>query len=155
VFWLEYDDSTLWRSLSFYHRPKVEVIEALADSEFAAIPEAFLPACPKISKPELFIAYLEGFVAVCPHRRVGGTADPRAAGFAEEAAAFVRLNTFKNQERGAHGLREAHAREMGEGPNGISPAARRGDEQEAAPSEQSVVAAAAQAANARRSDCPI
>jgi hypothetical protein len=37
--------------------------------------------------------------------------------------------------------------EMGEAPNGISPAARRGDEQEAAPSEQSAVAAAAQAAN--------
>jgi hypothetical protein len=44
-------------------------------------------------------------------------------------------------------LREAHAREMGEAPNGISPAARMGDEQEAAPSEQSAVAATAQAAN--------
>jgi hypothetical protein len=65
VFWLENNDSTLWWSLSFYHRPKVEVIEALAESEFAAIPEASLQACPKISK--LFIAYLEGFVAVFPH----------------------------------------------------------------------------------------
>ena len=55
----------MWRSLSFYHRPKVEVIKALAESEFAAIPEASLPACPKIFK--LFIAYLEGFVAVFPH----------------------------------------------------------------------------------------
>jgi hypothetical protein len=36
---------------------------------------------------------------------------------------------------------------MGEAPNVISPAARRGDEQKAAPSEQSAVAAAAQAAN--------
>jgi hypothetical protein len=76
----------------------VEVIEALAESEFATIPEASLPACPKIFK--LFIAYLEGFVAVFSHRRAGGTADPRAVGFAEEvsAAAFVRLNTFKNAE---------------------------------------------------------
>ena len=55
----------MWWSLSFYHRPKVEVIEALAESELAAIPEASLQACPKISK--LFIAYLEGFVAVFPH----------------------------------------------------------------------------------------
>ena len=38
---------------------------------------------------------------------------------------------------------------MGEAPNGISPAARRGasDKQDAAQSEQSAVAAAAQAAN--------
>jgi hypothetical protein len=53
VFWLVYDDATSWRSLSFYQRPKVEDVEALAESEFAAIPEASLPACPnlKISKP--------------------------------------------------------------------------------------------------------
>ncbi len=50
------------------------------------------------------IAYLEGFVAALPHRRAGGTADPRAAGFTEEdsAAAFVRLNAFKNAEHMAY-----------------------------------------------------
>jgi hypothetical protein len=51
------------------------------------------------------------------------------------------------EECGAHGLREAHALEMVEAPNKISPAARRGCEQEEAPSEPSAVAAAAQAAN--------
>jgi hypothetical protein len=85
VFWLENNDSTLWQSLSFYHRPKVEVIEALAESELEVIPEASLQACPRISK--LSIAYLEGFVAVFSHRRAGGTADPRAAGFAKEVSA--------------------------------------------------------------------
>ena len=59
--------------------------EALAESEFAVIPEASLQACLKTSK--LFIAYLEGFVAVSPHRRAGGTADPRATGFVEEVSA--------------------------------------------------------------------
>jgi hypothetical protein len=44
------------------------VIEALAESELAVIPEASLPACLKISK--LFIAYLEGSVAffLCSYR---------------------------------------------------------------------------------------
>jgi hypothetical protein len=40
----------------FYHRPKVEDIELRLSS---------LPACPKISK--LFVAYLEGLVAVSPY----------------------------------------------------------------------------------------
>ena len=80
----------------------MEVIEALAESELEVIPEASLQACPRISK--LSIAYLEGFVAVFSHRRAGGTADPRATGFAEEgsAAAFVRLNAFKNGEHMAY-----------------------------------------------------
>jgi hypothetical protein len=64
VFWLVYDDYTSWRSLSFYHRPKVEDIEAHAESKFAAIPEASLPACPKISK--LFIAYPWRALWLCP-----------------------------------------------------------------------------------------
>jgi hypothetical protein len=73
-----------------------------AEPQSPAYPEASLPASPKISK--LFIAYLEGFVAVFPHRHAGGTADHRAAGFAKEvsAAAFVRLNTFKNAEHMAY-----------------------------------------------------
>jgi hypothetical protein len=58
--------------------PKVEDVEALAESEFAAIPEASLPACPKNSRP--FVSYMAGLVAVSPYRRC--TADPRAAGFA-------------------------------------------------------------------------
>jgi hypothetical protein len=78
------------------------IAEALAESEFAVIPEASLPACPKISK--LFIAYLKGIVSIFSHQRAGGTADPRAAGFTEEvsAAAFVRLNAFKNAEHMAY-----------------------------------------------------
>ena len=43
VFWLVYDDATSWRSLSFYHRTKVEDIKehkALAESEFAEIAES-------------------------------------------------------------------------------------------------------------------
>jgi hypothetical protein len=44
------------------------VVEALAESELAVIPEASLQACLKISK--LFIAYLEGFVPIflCSYR---------------------------------------------------------------------------------------
>jgi hypothetical protein len=59
--------------LQYHQRPKVEDVEALAESEFAAIPDASLPACSKISKA--FVSYLSGLVAVSPYRR--GTADPR------------------------------------------------------------------------------
>jgi hypothetical protein len=98
-------------------------------------------ACLKISK--LFIAYLEGFPT--PTRRWHCRSScnrVRQGGFSRCVREAQHI-----QERGAHGLREARAQEMGEAPNGISPAARRGDEQEAAPSEQSAVAAAAQVAN--------
>ncbi len=60
--------------------PRVEDVEALAESEFAAIPEASLPACPKNSRPFQVVSYMAGLVAVSPYRRC--TADPRAAGFA-------------------------------------------------------------------------
>ncbi len=100
VFWLVYDGATSWRSLSFYHCPKVEDVEALAESEFVASPEASLPACPTISKA--FVSYLAGLVAVSPYQRC--TADPHAAGFAEEVAAatFGKLNALKNSENMAY-----------------------------------------------------
>jgi hypothetical protein len=81
--------------LQYHQRPKVEDVEAVAESEFAAaIPDASLPACSKISKA--FVSYLAGLVAVSPYRR--GTADPRAAGFAEEVAAatFGKLHAYKS-----------------------------------------------------------
>ena len=95
VFWLVYDDVSSWRSMSFYHRSKVEDIEALAESEFAAIDDS-APACPKISKH--LVAYMEGLVAVAPYLR--GTADPSAQGFAEAVAAeaFDRLNAVKKAQ---------------------------------------------------------
>jgi hypothetical protein len=127
VFWLVYDGATSWRSLSFYHRPKVQDVEALAESEFATIPEASLPACPIISKA--FVSYLAGSVAVSPYRR--GTADPRATGFAEEVAAarFGKLNPFKNSEHMAY-LKRKLGERCHEAPNGAIPAARTGDEED-------------------------
>jgi hypothetical protein len=112
--------------LSFYHHPKVEDVEALARSKFAAIPEASLPACPIISKA--FFSYLAGQVALSPY--LCCTTYPSAAGFAEKAAAatFSKLNTFKNWEHMAHlklKLGEWHC----EAPNGASPAALTGDKE--------------------------
>jgi hypothetical protein len=100
VFSLVLDDATSWQSLPLYHRPNVEDMEALAESEFAAMPEASLPACPKISKP--LVACLVGLVAMSPYPR--GTADPRAARFAREVAtaSFEKLDVFKNSEHMAY-----------------------------------------------------
>ena len=83
AFWLVCDDATSWdggSACSFCRRPKMRGsdMEALAESEFAAIPEASLPACAKISKP--FVSYLAGLMVVSPYRC--GTVNPRAAGFA-------------------------------------------------------------------------
>lgn len=100
VFWLVYDDLSSWPSMSFYHRTSVEDVEALAKSEYSAIAESpsgrALHAVPKISK--LLVAYLQGLVAVSPYFR--GTADPRAAGFAEEVAVqtFDRLNKVTKKD---------------------------------------------------------
>ena len=100
VFWLVYDDASSWRSLSSLQRSRVEDIEALAEEEYAEIPEsasgAKQPSCPKISKT--FVAYLAGLVVVAPYHR--GTADLRASGYAEEVAvdAFGKLNAVSKKD---------------------------------------------------------
>jgi hypothetical protein len=80
-------------TVSFYHRSTVEDLEALAESEFAVIARTSLQAYPK--KFKLFVAYLEGLVAVAQYR--SGTAYPHAAGYTEEVAgeAFESLNMAK------------------------------------------------------------
>ena len=101
VFWLVYNDATTsWRSLAYLQRSRVEDIEALAESEYDAIPESASGvaqlSCPKISKT--FVADLEGLVVVAPYHR--GTADPRASGYAEEVAleAFAKLNAVLKKD---------------------------------------------------------
>jgi hypothetical protein len=112
--------------LSFYHPQEVEDIEALAESEFAAIPKASLQAWPKNSEPFDSYGILpggpSGCVPVPGDRR--GTADPRAAGFAKEiaAASFEKLKTFKNSEHMAY-LKRKLGDYYSEAPNGASPAA--------------------------------
>jgi hypothetical protein len=137
VFWLVYDDSTSWRSLSSFRRSTAGDVETLAESEFAEIAESSsgpaLPACPKISKT--FVAYLEALVAVAPYHR--GTADPRAIGYAEDVAAdaFDKLNAVKKSDYMAFLKRRLGEWYRG-APKGLGPApARREPVDEPAPSE--------------------
>jgi hypothetical protein len=72
-----------------------------------------------------------------------GTADPRAASLTEEVAAatFGKLNAYKNSEHIAN-LKRKLGEWYREAPNGASPGARTGDEEdEGGPQNPSAVAA--------------
>jgi hypothetical protein len=99
VFWLVFDDSLSWRSMSNMACDTAEEVVPLADSQYLSIAASrsgrALPAVPKISKN--LVAYMAGLVAVSPYKH--GPFDSRAKGVAEHASAEVmkNLNKLKNE----------------------------------------------------------
>jgi hypothetical protein len=83
VFWLVFDDSLSWRSMSNLACDTTEEVEQLADSQYLFITASrsgsALLAVPKISKN--LIAYMAGLVAVSPYGH--GPFNSRAKGVAQ------------------------------------------------------------------------